>query len=124
MKKEERLSKALSTYIKLQYPDVIFTCDASGVRMTIGQAVALKAQRSVHKIPDMIILEPNKFYKGLILELKTVTPYTLNGELKKDKHLEGQQRSLQILAGKGYEAVFAIGFDHCRRVIEHYMSDR
>ena len=66
-KKEEQLSKSVSRYLKLQYPDVVFTCDSSGIRLTIGQATVLKAQRSTHKIPDMIILKPNAEYHGLIL---------------------------------------------------------
>ena len=57
--------------MKLQFPNIVFTCDASGVRLTMGQATSLKAQRSVHKIPDMIILKPNAEYHGLILELKS-----------------------------------------------------
>ena len=44
-KKEEALSKSVSRYLKLQFPNIVFTCDASGVRLTMGQATSLKAQR-------------------------------------------------------------------------------
>lgn len=123
-KKEESLSKAVSKYLKVQYPNVVFTCDASGVRLTIGQATLLKAQRSVHKIPDMIILKPNTEYHGLILELKSKdsSPYLKNGTLSTGKHIQEQNQTLSILSSNGYCAVFAVGFDNAKKIIDNYMK--
>ena len=123
-KKEEQLSKAVSRYLKLQYSDVVFTCDASGVRLTMGQATALKAQRSVHKIPDMIILKPNGEYHGLILELKSEdsSPYLKDGSLSKGKHIQEQNQTLTELFSIGYYAVFAVGFDNAKKIIDDYMK--
>lgn len=123
-KKEEQLSKAVSRYLKVQYPDVVFTCDASGVRLTMGQATALKAQRSVHKIPDMIILKPNAEYHGLILELKSEdsSPYLKDGSLSKGQHIQEQNQTLTTLLNIGYYAVFAVGFDNAKKIIDDYMN--
>ena len=123
-KKEEQLSKAVSRYLKLQYSDVVFTCDASGVRLTMGQATALKAQRSVHKIPDMIILKPNGEYHGLILELKSEdsSPYLKDGSLSKGQHIQEQNQTLTALLNIGYYAVFAVGFDNAKKIIDDYMN--
>ena len=123
-KKEEQLSKAVSRYLKLQYSDVVFTCDASGVRLTMGQATALKAQRSVHKIPDMIILKPNGEYHGLILELKSEdsSPYLKDGSLSKGQHIQEQNQTLTELLNIGYYAVFAVGFDNAKKIIDDYMN--
>lgn len=123
-KKEEQLSKAVSKYLKIQYPDVVFTCDASGVRLTMGQATALKAQRSVHKIPDMIILKPNAEYHGLILELKSddSSPYLKDGSLSKGQHIQEQNQTLTTLLNIGYYAVFAVGFDNAKKIIDDYMN--
>mgnify|MGYP000750616251 FL=1 len=123
-KKEEQLSKAVSKYLKIQYPDVVFTCDASGVRLTMGQATALKAQRSVHKIPDMIILKPNAEYHGLILELKSEdsSPYLKDGSLSKGQHIQEQNQTLTTLLNIGYYAVFAVGFDNAKKIIDDYMN--
>ncbi len=125
-KKEEQLSKAVSKYLKIQYPDVVFTCDASGVRLTMGQATALKAQRSVHKIPDMIILKPNAEYHGLILELKSEdsSPYLKDGSLSKGQHIQEQNQTLTTLLNIGYYAVFAVGFDNAKKVIDNYMANK
>ena len=123
-KKEEQLSKSVSKYLKIQYPDVVFTCDASGVRLTMGQATALKAQRSVHKIPDMIILKPNAEYHGLILELKSEdsSPYLKDGSLSKGQHIQEQNQTLTALLNIGYYAVFAVGFDNAKKIIDDYMN--
>jgi hypothetical protein len=123
-KKEEQLSKAVSRYLKVQYPDTVFTCDASGVRLTMGQATALKAQRSVHKIPDMIILKPNGEYHGLILELKSEdsSPYLKDGSLSKGQHIQEQNQTLTALLNIGYYAVFAVGFDNAKKIIDDYMN--
>lgn len=125
-KKEEQLSKAVSKYLKIQYPDVVFTCDASGVRLTMGQATALKAQRSVHKIPDMIILKPNAEYHGLILELKSEdsSPYLKDGSLSKGQHIQEQNQTLTTLLNIGYYAVFAVGFDNAKKIIDDYFNDK
>ena len=125
-KKEEQLSKAVSKYLKIQYPDVVFTCDASGVRLTMGQATALKAQRSVHKIPDMIILKPNGEYHGLILELKSEdsSPYLKDGSLSKGQHIQEQNQTLTALLNIGYYAVFAVGFDNAKKIIDDYFNDK
>lgn len=123
-KKEEQLSKSVSKYLKIQYPDVVFTCDASGVRLTMGQATALKAQRSVHKIPDMIILKPNAEYHGLILELKSEdsSPYLKDGSLSKGQHIQEQNQTLTTLLNIGYYAVFAVGFNNAKKIIDDYMN--
>jgi hypothetical protein len=125
-KKEEQLSKSVSRYLKLQYPDVVFTCDSSGIRLTIGQATALKAQRSVHKIPDMIILKPNGEYHGLILELKSEdsSPYLKDGSLSKGQHIQEQNQTLTALLNIGYYAVFIVGFNQAKEVIDNYMANK
>lgn len=123
-KKEEALSKSVSRYLKLQFPNIVFTCDASGVRLTMGQATLLKAQRSVHKIPDMIILKPNAEYHGLILELKSEdsSPFLKDGSLSMNKHIQEQNNTLNLLLNAGYYAVFAVGFDSAKKIIDDYMS--
>lgn len=125
-KKEEQLSKSVSRYLKLQYPDVVFTCDSSGIRLTIGQATALKAQRSTHKIPDMIILKPNGEYHGLILELKSEdsSPYLKDGSLSKGQHIQEQNQTLTALLNIGYYAVFIVGFNQAKEVIDNYMANK
>ncbi|HTJ53747.1 MAG TPA: hypothetical protein VL443_30035 [Cyclobacteriaceae bacterium] len=122
MKKEESLQIAVSNYLRLQYPNVIFTAESSGLKLTIGQAVKAKKLRSSRGLPDMIILEPRGNYKGLCIELKTVSPYRKDGKLKTDQHLQEQEELLTRLNAKGYGALFATGFDKAKTIIDEYMK--
>jgi hypothetical protein len=123
-KREESVQIQVANYIKARYPDVIFTSDSSGVRLNMGQAKVLKAMRAMDcKIPDMLIFEPRGPYKGLFLELKREgekvfkadgTPYS--------GHLFEQWKTLERLKSKGYQACFAIGFEHAKTIIDQYMA--
>lgn len=123
MKKEESLQIAISTYLKLQYKDVIFTSESSGIRLSIGAAIKAKKQRSEGKLPDMIILEPRGPWKGLCLELKKEGEkvYCGNGKLRAG-HISEQAKTLRRLSEKGYFACFAIGFSHAKQLIDDYMK--
>lgn len=126
MKKEERLQTQIATYLKLQYPDVIFTSESSGLRVGIGLAMQMKRQRSKHKLPDLLILHPNKKYKGLFLELKKdlSEAYLKNGQLREKKHIQEQNKTLQKLNKLGYYACFSCGFSETKNIIDKYFSNK
>jgi hypothetical protein len=123
-KQEENIHKAICDYLKLQYPNVYFTSESSGVRVPIGLAVKMKAQRSKHKQLDLIILEPKKGYCGLIIELKKDESevYTIKGEIRNNAHVIEQQISINHLNNKGYLAKFGLGFKHTKAIIDNYLS--
>ena len=123
-KQEERLQSQLSRYIRLQYPNVVFTSESSGLRVPIGLAVKMKDQRSEHKLPDMIILESNEKYNGLIIELKKnrAEIYKKDGAFKKSEHVEKQRKTLLLLKLQGYLAVFCCCFEDVKNVVDYYMS--
>jgi hypothetical protein len=123
--REKKISIELAKYINLQYPDVIFFPDASGVRLTMGQAIQLRAQRcNRYKIPDFFILEPKGYYHGLILELKREDEiiFLKDGSLSKNKHIQEQHKSLIKLQSVGYFALFSVGLDSAIRIVDRYMN--
>jgi hypothetical protein len=122
MKKEESLQIAVCNYLRLQYPDVIFTSEASGLKLTMGQAVKMKKMRSESGLPDLMIFKANSFFKGMFIELKNETPFKKDGKLKKDEHLQEQWNIMQRLQAEGYAASFGVGFDSCKEMIDHYMA--
>jgi len=122
MKQEESLQIAVSKYLKLQYPDVIFTSESSGIRLTMGQAVKAKKCRSGPKLPDVMIFEPRGRYSGLMIELKVKPVNLKDGSLSKNKHIQEQDKMLQRLQMKGYCAFFAIGFECAKGLIDEYMK--
>lgn len=125
--KEENLQIQVCKYLDLQYKDVIYTSDLSGIKLTIGQAVKAKKQRSKHyKIPDLLILQPNEMYKGLILELKTDKSkvFGKKGQVLKNIHVEEQIKSLYKLSSVGYFSTFVFSFDMAKKTIDDYMNNR
>ena len=122
---EKQIHLQVCRYLDLQYPKVIYTSDSSGVRVSIGMAKALKAIRCKgYKIPDLIIMHPNKLYHGLIIEIKKDLSQILtkSGHFKKDQHVQDQLKSLEELKRLGYAAIFGCGFDHCKSVIDEYFK--
>ena len=123
-KKEESLHIQVCTWLKLQYPDLIWVSDyAAGIRLSIGQAVKAKKMRSSKGLPDIMIFRVNKIYHGLFIELKTKTPYLKDGlTLQKNEHLERQNEMHKRLMIEGYRADFAVGFEQAKQMIDMYLS--
>lgn len=120
---EKQIHAQVCKYIDFKYPKVIYTSDSSGVRVSIGMAKALKAIRCKgYKIPDLIIMHPNRLYHGLIIEIKKDAGQILSksGTFKKDKHVQEQLKALTELKRLGYAAIFGCGFDHIKSVIDEY----
>lgn len=124
MKTEEKLQIAVCKYLKLQYPDVIFTAESSGLKLTIGQAVIAKQLRSSKGLPDLMIFEPNDLYHGLFLELKKEGTRLNNGKMPNTKHIREQKDILNKLWSLGYAAGFACGFDEAKNIIDEYLKHR
>ncbi len=122
--KEEDVQLLVSRYVQLQYPDVIFCSESSGVRLNMGQAKKLKAMRSVDcKLPDMLVFEPRGNYKGLFLELKREGEKVFQGNGEPYAgHIAEQHRTLERLRMKGYRAEFAIGTKDAIAIIDNYMN--
>ena len=122
MKAEENLQIAVCNYLRLQYPDVIFTSESSGVRLTMGQAVKAKKMRSGDKLPDLWILEPRNGYHGLMIELKSEWPFKKNGDAKTE-HVAKQMETIRRLVAKGYSAYLVTGFDAAKAIIDCYFIE-
>ena len=125
MRKEESLQIAVCNYLRLQYPAVIFTCDlASGMKLTMGQAVRATKMRSSRGLPDLFIAEPRGGYAGMFIELKKEGTKIIlnNGQMTADKHIQEQAEILKKLQAKGYDAIFCVGFNEAKKMIDNYMN--
>jgi hypothetical protein len=108
----------------MQYKDVIFTTDLSGVRLPIGLAIKVKQLRSSNGVPDILIFEPNMFHHALFLEVKKESPFKKDGNLKSNEHLAEQLNIIELLRDKDYAAMFVWTFDDAKERIDNYMSLR
>ena len=123
--KEDNLEEQISSYLQRRYPKTIFRFDSSAsAKKSMFQAVRFKKLhgRWTKGYPDLIILEARNGYHGLFIELKAVTPYKKDGTLKKSEHLERQEAYHSLLMDRGYLAVFGVGFDAVRLIVDTYMS--
>ncbi len=123
--KEAKLQTAVADYINLQYPNIIFTSESSGIRVPIGLAVQMKRQRSRKwKLPDLIILHTTKKYSGLIIELKNERSdvFKKDGNYRIGEHIQDQRKTLNELTKLGYKAEFGCGFFECKKIIDNYLK--
>lgn len=113
----------LCSYMRTNYPHVVFLSDASGIKMTMGQAIKWKGMRSGNGIPDLIILQPRGIYHGLMIELKKTGEKIVkkDGTYKSD-HLKEQADVLSKLDAQGYYATFALGYEEAKKIIIEYMK--
>lgn len=123
--KEKDIHSQVCRYLKLQYPNVMYNTDLSGIKLTIGQAVKLKNLRSFRGFPDIVIYEARGGYHGLFIELKR------EGEklLKRDgtfisEHIEEQSHCMNQLMMRGYQCFFAIGFSEAKKLIDKYLAEK
>jgi hypothetical protein len=122
--KEQDIHIAICEYIKLQYPNAIFTSESSGLRVSMYQAKLLKKMRSSAGLPDILILEPRKNRYGLFLEVKKddVVIYKKDGDLVSNEHIAEQEEIIHRLNQIGYLASFVIGFEDAKSLIDYYFS--
>ena len=132
-KHEQSLQRQVCTYLRHQYPHVIFRSDyASGLHLTMAQAVVHKSLQSGRSWPDLFIYLPRKVdgkqRAGMALELKRegtaifVTRGPNKGQLVADPHIREQYYLLQELERLGYYAEMGIGYDDAVAKIDHYMG--
>jgi hypothetical protein len=124
---EKQVHKAICKYLDIHYPDVIYTSDPSGMRVSIGLVMEMKAKRcKKYPLPDLIVLQPSGAYHGLCMEIKKDLSeiFTKSGDMRKNKHIEEQHKTLKQLQKLGYAAIFAAGFDHAKKAIDLYFNSQ
>ena len=121
---EYDLQKSLCLYLRLNYPQAIFTSDLSGIRLPMGLAVKTAKLRSSRAIPDLLIFEPRKGYHGLFIELKRpgVRFFKRDGH-PATEHFAEQWEMIQRLLQKGYLACTANSFDSAKGIIDSYFTE-
>jgi hypothetical protein len=113
------------SFLKTNYPDILFRVAVDGVRLSIGTAVKLKKNGVLQKsLPDIEIFYPTKDYHGLFIEMK-ITGRKL---FKKDnsyidEHTLEQAQILTKFNQIGYYASFGLGYEHAKNILISYINN-
>ena len=112
-KAEQKLQTAIVKYIKLAYPNTLFTATMGGVKLNSwSQRNALKATGYLKGVADLLIFESKESYKGLFIEVKTD-----KGKMTKE------QKEFQTNAiARGYLCICCKGFDETKNIIDDYLK--
>ncbi len=120
---EEQLHQHITDYLRLQYPNILWRTDMGGIRLTPGLRAKAKRVQGVRAWPDLFIAEPRKGKNGLFIELKKEGThlYKKDGSLVANAHYHEQAKVLKRLETLGYKAVFAVGFEEAKKLIDNYL---
>ena len=121
--KEYQICKAISVYLKLQYPSVLFHWDLAGLNLSRAQAGMMKAIQGERGYPDLFIAKRKLKCGGMYLEIKAESPFLKDGKtLKSNNYLKEQQQNHIKLRSEGYVADFVVGFDAAKKAIDLYLT--
>ncbi|MCX6222461.1 MAG: hypothetical protein NTZ69_15930 [Bacteroidia bacterium] len=121
---EKDLQRQICEYLKIRYPKIIFNSDMAGaMKLTMGQAIQIAKLRSSRGFPDIVIYEPRRGYAGLFVELKKEGEriFKKDGSFSSD-HVQEQHECITRLNLRGYRAMFAIGWDEAKTIIDDYLK--
>lgn len=123
--REFEIYTQIARFMFAEHPTTIYRFDfASGMRMTPGLAKKHKTINPRRGYPDLFIAEPSGKWHGLFIEIKIEgeSPLKKDGTLKADEHVREQHAMLCELQSKGYKAVFGVGLEQCREIINGYLG--
>ena len=128
---EYQLAKSISLYLKIQYPNILYHWDLSGLNLSKAQAGMSKAIQKQRGFPDLFIAQPvfltdDNFntihHNGLFLEVKKEgTRLYKKDTTPVNDHIGEQLEYIRLLNIKGYYARIGIGFDECKNIIDSYL---
>jgi VRR-NUC domain len=116
---EDREQMALVQWFRLAYPrqsDYLLHVPNGGLRGK-REAGRLKAMGVSAGFPDLLLLLPSGHYHGLAVEMKPTGSTWCSVRTE-------QRLWLARLAGQGYRAEVAYGFDQGREILENYVSGK
>lgn len=125
--REDALYEQLARYLNLKHPGTVFHFDLSGVWTPSHKARNLYGRLNRRAWPDLFIAQAGHMedvpYSGLFIELKRegTRLRKKTGEWASE-HIAEQAAVLAELAGLGFGAAFAVGFDEAAELIDNYLG--
>lgn len=122
--REAKLQRAFCEWLGMQYPNVYFTSDASSLGAGWSTIRNIKATKSRHAQLDVVILCPswNGYKYALVLEFKKESPFLKDGSLSKEKHIQDQLKTMELLRAKHYKAEFVWSLEQAINITTDYLG--
>lgn len=117
MTKEDSLTIAVANYLRLQYPDVLFTHIANERKTSVIHGAKLKRMGVRAGMPDIMIFRSkweqkyHILYLGLAIELK----------IGKNKPTDLQAETIGKLEKENWEVAVCYSFDEAKKIIDNYL---
>lgn len=112
---EHHIQTAMVSWFRLQYPAMahnLFACPNGGKRDAVTGS-KLKAEGALAGVADLLFLKPNRFYHGLLIEVKT----------PKGRQSDSQKQWQQKISKDGYKYIVARSLYEFMTEVQRYLSD-
>ncbi len=111
--KEDKLQHRIISYLKYQYPNLLFAHVPNEGKRTVFERYKFKYLGGKSGIPDLLIFYTNKKYSGLAIELK----------VGYNKPTANQKEWLKQLNTNNWLAVWSNNYDECINIIQKYLNN-
>lgn len=112
---EHRLQASMVKWFRLQYPSMkhnLFSVPNGGRRDAVTGA-KLKEEGQLAGVSDLIFLKANRFYHGLLIEVKT----------DKGRQSDNQKEWEQKIINDGYKYIVVRSLDQFIEEVNRYLKD-
>jgi hypothetical protein len=108
--KEDNFQKSVARY--LDSLNILWCAVPNGGSRNVIEATKLKAMGTKKGVPDILIFEPKKEYKGMAIELK----------VGKNKPSEYQLEWIEQLNKRGWYCIISYDLDEVMKEIDEYLQ--
>jgi len=119
IKPEQLLAARLASYLKMNYPDVIFRFDLAA-DMPLPPHLAKRGKELHGKFnrgyPDLFVARCTKKFGGLYLELKA------GASIPDTEHTRRQAAYHVMLRAAGYKVCFCLNYEECTKKVRKYLK--
>jgi len=110
---EHKHQCAFVRYIRLRYKDVLFSASVAGsVQMSVQQWRRATEAGYTKGFPDIVVYEPRGSFHGMAIEMKRK-----GGRVQPE-----QEKVLDMMRQRGYDAVVCYGADEAIEAFDEYMK--
>lgn len=111
-KPEQKIQIAVCNWMRLRYPDLLFTISPAGMIRGANTAVLMKRLGYRNGTPDILIFEPRGRFHGLFIELKAEKGYLS----------EDQRVFIAKAVFLRYATAVCFSYEEAIKTVENYMN--